>query len=231
MIRTQAWTASHSVRWAAGMVLALALWSTDSAGTPLAGLPALSQSIEARLTSAYSPDADSSAERSSAVPREFWLPGPELDSGAYVRSYPFGEEILATADRHDLDPLLLLSVVEVESNFHPDAVSPKGAMGLMQVMPVHVEEGLEPFDPVINLELGATFLSSLERRFDGDLGLAIGAYHAGAGAVERFDGIPPYASTRLYVERVLEVYRNHYRELVLPIAAAGPVRQSVLEAA
>lgn len=231
MIRTQAWTSSHSVRWAAGMVLALALWSTDSEGTPLAGLPALSQAIEARLTVGYLPEDEVSPNQSPVVLREFWLPGPELDSGAYVRAYPFGEQILATADRHGLDPLLLLSIVEVESNFHPEAVSPKGAMGLMQVMPVHVEEGQEPFDPVINLELGAAFLSSLERRFDGDLGLAIGAYHAGAGAVERFDGLPPYASTRTYVERVLEVYRHHYRELVLPVAAAGPVRQRLVEAA
>jgi len=122
---------------------------------------------------------------------------------------PFASEIRAVARRRGLDPLLLAAIVEVESNFEADAVSPKGAVGLMQLMPVHLDATTEPFEPRVNLDLGARFLGELVRRF-GDLPTALAAYHAGPGAVERAGGQAPYRSTRAYVERVLTVYdRNH----------------------
>jgi len=131
----------------------------------------------------------------------------------YLRTLPFGETIESTAERHGLDPLLIASVVEAESNFQADAVSPRGALGLMQVMPFHVGEGIEAFDPDVNLDLGAAYLAELEERFPGRVDLVLAAYHAGPGAVDRYHGIPPYRSTRLYVERVLEIYLEHYSQL------------------
>ncbi len=131
----------------------------------------------------------------------------------YLLALPYGAEIRAAARSHSLDSLLIASVVEAESSFRADAVSPKGALGLMQLMPLHFEEGQEPFDPEVNLMLGARYLAELEQRFDGDLELALAAYHAGPGAVERWGGIPPYRETHRYVGRVLSLYRRHQASL------------------
>lgn len=137
-----------------------------------------------------------------------------LGAQSYLHGIPFGELIESAAERHGVDPLLVAAVAEAESSFRVDAVSPKGALGLMQLMPVYVDAGVEPFDPAANLELGAALLAELTSRFDGDLQLALAAYHAGPGAVDRFRGMPPYRSTERYVERVLEIYLEHYSQIV-----------------
>jgi len=144
-------------------------------------------------------------------PQSVVIPLPAQDP---VRDLPFGELIESTAERHGLDPLLVASVVEAESSFRVDAVSPRGALGLMQVMPFHVGEGIEPLDPHVNLDLGAAYLAELEERFDGRIDLVLAAYHAGPGAVERYRGVPPYSSTRSYVARVLAIYLEHYSQIV-----------------
>ncbi len=117
----------------------------------------------------------------------------------------------AAARRHGLDPSLVLAVVQVESGFRPDAVSRKGALGLMQLMPA-TAAGLgvkDAFDPEQNLDGGARHLAALVARYDGDLKKALAAYNAGQGAVERHRGVPPYAETRAYVKNVL---RRHEQE-------------------
>jgi len=114
-----------------------------------------------------------------------------------------------TAQKHGLDPALVLAVVSVESGFRPEAVSPKGAQGLMQLMPrTAAELGVEDaLDPEQNVEAGVRHLESLVRLYDGDLTRALAAYNAGQGAVARHGGVPPYRETRTYVRRVLERYR------------------------
>jgi soluble lytic murein transglycosylase-like protein len=112
--------------------------------------------------------------------------------------------------RHGLDPDLVLAVVGVESAFRPEAVSPKGAQGLMQLMPdtaaaLGVEDAL---DPATNLDAGVRHLGSLLTLYGGDVARALAAYNAGEGAVARHGGIPPYRETRAYVRRVLERYRE-----------------------
>lgn len=139
----------------------------------------------------------------------------------YLQSLPFGSQIGAAARAHRVDGLLIASVVEAESSFRPDAVSPAGALGLMQLMPFHLDGVETPLDPVTNLNLGARYLAGLERRFGGDLELALAAYHAGPGAVERWGGVPPYSSTQLYVGRVLDRYREHRVSLEQQVSAAG----------
>jgi soluble lytic murein transglycosylase-like protein len=116
----------------------------------------------------------------------------------------------ATARRHGLDPSLVLAVISVESAFRPAAVSPKGALGLMQLMPATAASlGVkDAFDPAENLDGGARHLGSLLTLYGGDLQRALAAYNAGSGAVGRYRGIPPYRETRAYVKRVLERYQT-----------------------
>jgi soluble lytic murein transglycosylase-like protein len=112
--------------------------------------------------------------------------------------------------RHGLDERLVLAVIAVESGFDPAAVSPKGAQGLMQLMPATAASlGVaDAFDPAANVDGGARHLRSLLSRYGGDLRRALAAYNAGAGAVARHGGVPPYRETRAYVESVLRRYRR-----------------------
>ncbi len=130
-----------------------------------------------------------------------------------TRRLPFGTEILLVAERHDVDPLLVAAIVQAESSFDTLAVSPKGALGLMQMMPETAEQlGLRNvYDPGQNLDAGASYLDYLLRRFDGDLVLALAAYNAGPGKVDRFQGMPPFRETRRFTENVLRLYVEHHR--------------------
>ena len=115
---------------------------------------------------------------------------------------------IAAAQRHGLDPELVLAVVGVESAFKPDAVSNKGAQGLMQLMPRTARElGVaDPMDPAQNLDGGTRYLRMLIAKYGGDLGRALAAYNAGPGAVKRYRGVPPYRETHHYIDRVLRRY-------------------------
>lgn len=117
-------------------------------------------------------------------------------------------EIRTRADRHGLDPLLVEKVVWAESNFNPLAVSHKGAMGLMQLMPgtASLLSVAEPFDPVQNLEGGMRYLRYLLDRFGGRIELALAAYNAGENRVLRAGGIPAIPETRNYVRKIMTAY-------------------------
>jgi soluble lytic murein transglycosylase-like protein len=110
--------------------------------------------------------------------------------------------------REGVDAKLVRAVIEVESGYQPRARSPKGAMGLMQLMPATARQYAvtNPYDPASNIEAGIKHLKSLLARFPPALALA--AYNAGGAAVERFGGIPPYAETRNYVSRILQIFRR-----------------------
>lgn len=127
------------------------------------------------------------------------------------------------AARNEVDPLLVSAVIGVESAWDPEAVSVKGAIGLMQLMPDTARIlGVDPWDPEANLDGGSRYLRSLLDRFDGDLELALAGYNAGPLAVERYGGVPPFPETVSYVEHVLARYfgRDAYRVE----AASAPVR-------
>ncbi|MFQ5513410.1 MAG: lytic transglycosylase domain-containing protein [Myxococcota bacterium] len=112
---------------------------------------------------------------------------------------------------HGLSPALVKAVVHTESLFDPLAISLKGALGLMQLMPDTADAlGVDdPFDPWQNIEGGTRYLSYLILRFHGDLSLGLAAYHAGERAVRRYSGIPPFPETRRYVSKVLTLYRHY----------------------
>lgn len=115
------------------------------------------------------------------------------------------------ASEHGVDVRLAHAVIKVESNYRADAVSPKGAMGLMQLMPATARQyGLEnPFDPAQNLNAGLRHLRGLLDRYGrGRESLALAAYNAGEGAVSRYQGIPPYKETQNYVQRILSLTRK-----------------------
>jgi soluble lytic murein transglycosylase-like protein len=112
------------------------------------------------------------------------------------------------AERHNVDPNLVRALIKVESNFNPNAVSRKGAMGLMQLMPQTARQlnVINPFDPEQNVDAGVRHLKQLMESFGGDVRLSLAAYNAGAGAVTRSAGIPHYAETRNYVRRITGLY-------------------------
>ena len=116
------------------------------------------------------------------------------------------------AARHHVDPNLVRALVKVESNFNPRALSNKGAMGLMQLMPAtaRMYDLRNPFDAAQNVDAGVRHLKGLLQNFRGDVSLSLAAYNAGQGAVQRSGGIPPYTETRNYVKRITGIMGSGY---------------------
>jgi soluble lytic murein transglycosylase-like protein len=160
------------------------------------------------------------------------------DSGREGRSQtigfsrkPFTQEqidaaIEEAAARHNVDPNLVRSVIKVESNFNPNAVSRKGAMGLMQLMPQTARQFnvTNPFDPEQNVDAGVRHLKHLMESFGGDVRLSLAAYNAGATAVVRSAGVPRYRETRNYVKRITELYYGGESWSILGNPVHDPVR-------
>jgi membrane-bound lytic murein transglycosylase B len=128
--------------------------------------------------------------------------------GATTNSVDIDAAIEEAAARHNVDPNLVRAVVKVESNFNPNAVSRKGAMGLMQLMPSTARQlnVKDPFDPEQNVDAGVRQLKRLLENYGGDIKLTLAAYNAGAGAVARSSGVPHYAETQNYVRRITNLY-------------------------
>lgn len=133
----------------------------------------------------------------------------------YLESLPYGTAIVDVSSRTGVDGLLIASVVEMESGFAANVVSPRGAVGLMQVRPGSsgAPKRRDLTDPKANLEAGSLYLASLLDRYDGDLERALAAYNAGPGMVDRWKGVPPFRETRSYVRRVQERYLGLHRRL------------------
>jgi len=137
----------------------------------------------------------------------------------FLRDLPYGHAMAVAAQRHRVDGLLVAAIVEAESGFNPERVSPRGAIGLMQVLPSTagglgaLGDDTDLLDPYVNLDVGSRYLGQLIEDFSGDLELAVAAYNAGPGAVERYGGVPPYPETREYVRRVLALYDEHNQTL------------------
>jgi len=123
--------------------------------------------------------------------------------------------IIQTAQRYGVDPALALAVAKAESNFNPFARSPKGAMGVMQLMPETAKSlGVtDPFNPAQNIDGGIRYLRQLLERFNGQVTLAVAAYNAGPNAVARYGGVPPYPETQTFLRRVLSYWQAFQEQL------------------
>ena len=114
------------------------------------------------------------------------------------------------ATQYDIDPELVNAVARVESNFNPSAVSPKGALGIMQLLPSTADRfGVhDVYDPKQNIEGGVRYLKFLDDMFSGNLPLMLAAYNAGENAVKKFNGVPPYPETQNYIRKIQQFYKK-----------------------
>jgi soluble lytic murein transglycosylase-like protein len=173
------------------------------------------------MTAVTAEDLDAALSPEPRRVELFRNPLEEQARRAFLRDLPYGSALSAAAERHRVDGLLLAAVVHAESGFAPRAVSPRGAVGLMQVLPATAKAygASDLRDPWVNADVGGRYLGTLINDYDGDLELALAAYNAGPAAVSRYGGIPPFRETREYVRKVLGRYEEYRRQVW---EAAGP---------
>lgn len=175
------------------------------------------------------PHANIRAARSAAAEVDHYLDKPSGDNSSLrggLTQAKIDELINQAASRHNVDPALVKALVKVESNFNPNAVSRKGAMGLMQLMPQTARRLnlSNPFDPAQNVDAGVRHLKDLLDSYGGDVPLTLAAYNAGSGAVARSQGIPRYAETRNYVKRITQIYGGSLGGSYFQSVSHEPVR-------
>lgn len=164
-------------------------------------------------------DRDGGVHYSNTQPDEkftlYLREGPKTAPRAPGSALPGASWMTGYVDRfsraNDLPPALVHAIIKAESNGQRKAVSPKGAKGVMQLMPFTSKRlrVADPFDPIENIEGGIKYIKELLVTFEGNLTNTVAAYNAGPAAVRKYGGIPPYQETRLYVRRVMDLYRQY----------------------
>lgn len=153
----------------------------------------------------------------------------EKNGKSYPKSGDFAGIVSDKASKYQIDPSLVHAVIKTESNGNPYAVSRKGAMGLMQLMPLTAVDlnVRNPFDPEENIDGGTKYLKYLIERFNGDLTLALAAYNAGPNLVEKTHAIPEISETKQYVKKVLSLYNGRTSHPVPGDRAALPKPEQI----
>jgi len=155
------------------------------------------------------------AESARTISEGFAMINDSIREQFFKSELPFGELIHRKAAKYDVDPTLVVAVMETESRFKTRARSQVGAQGLMQLMPRTGRwmGAKNLYDPEQNVDAGVKYLKYLDERFDGDRRKVIAAYNAGEGNVLKYGGTPPFRETRSYVTKVLSSYEKHSRKL------------------
>jgi len=195
--------------WIGSLLAATALWGAEAPDTPR------------RITSVVRPDprtgklvrsvvvtprmvSERTVPETVIAPRVVTPVSPVATPPGVEQATTIEQTVEQVAAQNDLRPELLHAVIQVESNYNPNAVSPKGALGLMQLIPATARRfGVDNvFNPLDNIQGGAKYLKYLLDLYNGDYPLALAAYNAGEGAVAKYGGVPPYRETQNYVQSV-----------------------------
>ncbi|MBW2563314.1 MAG: lytic transglycosylase domain-containing protein [Deltaproteobacteria bacterium] len=192
----------------------LALWLTVVAIIMGVMMPSIYEEPKIALVAAKEPDLGK-PEISAPLQRELLPDKP--DQTLPIISWNTAERlfqpiVLKAANRHKVDPAMVMAIIMAESSYNPKAISKKGAKGLMQLMPTTARSlGVKDiFNPEHNIDAGVRYFKKLLNQFDGDVELALAAYNAGSRKVKEHRGIPPFKATKYYIKKVIKYYR-HYK--------------------
>jgi len=195
----------------------LALWLTVVAIVMGVMMPSIYEEPKTALVAAKEPELGQ-PEISDPLQRELLTDKP--DQTLPVISWNSAERlfqpiVLKAANRHKVDPAMVMAIIMAESSYNPKAISKKGAKGLMQLMPTTAKSlGVKDiFNPEHNINAGVRYFKKLLNQFNGDVELALAAYNAGSRKVREHRGIPPFGATKYYIKKVIKYYRHYKTQL------------------
>lgn len=195
----------------------LALWLTVVAIVMGVVIPSIYEEPETALIAATEPEIGrpeiSGPLQDKPPPSKQDKPLPIMGWNSAERH--FQPMVMKAANRHKVDPAMVMAIIMAESSYNPKAISKKGAKGLMQLMPTTARSlGVkDSFNPEHNINAGVRYYKKLLNQFDGDVKLALAAYNAGSRKVREHRGIPPYGATKFYVKKVIKYYK-YYKTLI-----------------